>query len=68
MKVVRGIDFRCDLCGKFRTVGVTEDDPIDTNYVCVHCIVKAEHILAVELLGLEIKLRTDLAEKVDKME
>jgi len=63
MRVVKGTSFRCELCGKFRTVGVTEDpevplysleDEVDRSYVCAQCVIAAEGLLAKDLLGIDV--------------
>lgn len=58
MKVVQS-QFRCDLCGKFRNVGVTETRTPDEeavakgfsssgieSKVCAPCVTQAQHLLA----------------------
>jgi len=53
---VRTESFRCDLCGKFRSTGVTETRPntpdgevgdgATETTVCAPCVSKASHVLA----------------------
>jgi hypothetical protein len=45
MKTIDNERFSCDLCGEFRTRGVTEADPKEPTKVCSHCVVKASTLL-----------------------
>ena len=44
MKIIT-THFRCDLCGKHRNHGVTEDDPSIPTKVCTSCISKAVDVV-----------------------
>lgn len=63
MRVTRAQRFRCELCGKYRVTGVTENEAevfvrdgaarsegeLDPTVVCVICIIDAQEALTKEL-------------------
>ena len=45
MKLIQGPVFRCDLCGTFSTVGVSEKNPKLPTKICRGCVKQAAELL-----------------------